>query len=395
MTWLEHHSRSERYASNAEVAARRGEDRLARELYSEAAQAEERALEELGPGKQRTYSITAVSAVALHFKAAQWHEAQVLAYRCLASEQLLKFAWRQLEDLLDSIKIEQAGIGFDSSHILVSVKGGEVVRGGGPMDLIIEKYQKMRSLLYRTTEYMKNLPHRRRGEPNKALQNSYRPWLFQAEPGSYQFAVALQQTRQLDMFDISDMSPKQIVDRLFGILQACAESPGEGLLDAVPDDDYRNTFLKLTRDLAPTGKGFSQLDLRTADSPRAIVLVPNIRYAINDVIRASYPRSPDEEDVVIRGVLRALHLDSDWIEIGTKDDNNLRIDQAGDEVDDRIGPMVNHQVVVYATQIGDKFNFLDIEADEIDAALPSLSTGAISISNRPSENENGFQNPLI
>ena len=88
-------------------------------------------------------------------------------------------------------------------------------------------------------------------------------------------------------------------------------------------------------------------------------------------------------------------MDSDWIEIVTKDDNNLRIDQAGDEVDDRIGPMVNHQVVVYATQIGDKFNFLDIEADEIDAALPSLSTGAVSISNRPSENENGFQNPLI
>ena len=394
MTWLEHHSLSEGYASEAELASRRGEFVRARELYQKAAQFEEQALQELGIDKLRTYSITAISAVSLYFKAAQWDEARILAYRCLASDKLLQFAWRQLEDLLDTIKIEQSGIEFDDSHLLVSLKGGEILPGSGPMDLIIEKYQRMRALLYRTTEYMKQLPHRRRGEPNKLIQNSYRPWLFQATPGSYQFSVAFQETRQLEMFDGDDVSPEQIVDRLFGILQACAESPREGLLVSVPDYDYRNTFLKLTRDLAPTGKGFSQLNIQTASAPYTIAFFPATRYAINDVIRTSRPSAPNAKDVEIRGTLRALHLDSDWIEVTASDNQSLRVDQAGEEVDDRIGPMVNHPVVVYATQIGGKFHFVDIEMDDADGD-PLSQNPDIPVSDRPIRTENGFQNTLL
>ena len=355
---------------------------------------EEQALQELGTDKLRTYSITAISAVSLYFKAAQWDEARILAYRCLASDKLLEFAWRQMEDLLETIKVEESGIEFDGSHMLVSLKGGDILPGSGPMDLIIEKYQKMRALLYRTTEYMKKLPHRRRGEPNRLIQDVYRPWLFQAAPGSYQFSVALQETRQLEMFDGDDVSPKQIIDQLFGILQTCAESPREGLAKSVPDYDYRNTFLKLTRDLAPTGKGFSQLDIRTAKALHAVTLFPSTRYAINDVIRTSRTSEPNGIDVEIRGTLRALHLDSDWIEVATYDNQSLRVDQAGEEVDDRIGPMVNHPVVVYATQMGQRFHFIDIEIDDTDSNLPSLTAG-IPILERLTRTENGFQNPLL
>ena len=58
----------------------------------------------------RTYGITAVSAVALHFKAAQWKQAKNLAHRCLKSGHLPDFATQQIEGLLDSIKAKQAAI---------------------------------------------------------------------------------------------------------------------------------------------------------------------------------------------------------------------------------------------------------------------------------------------
>lgn len=365
MTWLEHHRLSEQHASDAEVARLRGEYARAQELYAIAAKAEERALDEVALDKPRTYGVTSVSAVALRFKAAEFNEAKLLAYRCLASERLPEFASRQIEDLLQSIKSEQAGIVLKDAQLLVSVKGGEIEYGGAPLDLIVKKYQGMRALIYRTAEYMKKLPHRKRGEPDKALKDTYRPWLFHAEPGSYQFNVSLQKTGQLklNMFDDYDIEPSQIFDRLFHIVKACAETPGYGLPNLMPEDDYRGSFLKLTRDMAPTSEGnFTRLDIRMPSEQQPITLMLNTRHAISDVIAASHPPSQGEEEIEICGTLRALHLDSDWIEVAQDNGENIRINRAGDEIDDRIGPMVNHSVVVRVAKSGNSMRFLDIEA---------------------------------
>ena len=124
MTWLEQHRLSERYASDAEVAKLRGEHAQVQELYAIAAQHEESALDAIASEKPRTYGIIAVSAVALHFKAAEFAEAKTLAYRCLASQRLPEFASRQIEDMLQSIMREQANVHLDDAQMLVSLKGG-------------------------------------------------------------------------------------------------------------------------------------------------------------------------------------------------------------------------------------------------------------------------------
>lgn len=368
MTWLEHHRLSERYASDAEVARLRGKHTRAKELSAIAAQHEARALDEVAPDKPRTYGITAVSAVALRFKAAEFNEAKLLAYRCLASERLPEFASRQLEDLLQSIKREQTGVPLDDTQMLVSLKGGAILYGGAPLELVVEKSQKMRSLIYRTAEYLKKVPHRRRGGPNKEIKDAYRPWIFQTEPGSYQFTVSVQKVRQLkmDIFDTDEIYPERIVGQLFHVLQACSESPQEGLSELIPQDDYRITFLKLARDLTPTSGGtdFTRLDIKTASAARALGLNINTRYTINEVIRTSLSPSSGEQETEIQGVLRALHLDNDWIRVVQDDGQNIRINRAGEEVDDRIGPMVNHRVIVRVARSGTSLRFLDIELDE-------------------------------
>lgn len=370
MTWLEHHSKSERLAADAELATHRGESSRAQDLHAQAAQAEERALQDLKPSKSRTLGISAVSAVSLYYKAGQLATDEAVAYRWLTSKQLPEFAGEQLRGLLQSIWSEQvrerAGVGFAPGQVVVSVKGGEIVEGGAPLDLIVAKVQTVQSLFFRTAEFLRGLPHRKRGGPIREVQDSCRPWLFQTAPGSYQFAVAVQEPRQPDFFKKDAPHPKEIVDHFLSILRASIEAPEDELPELVPDADYRGTFLKLTRNLAPTGKGFGQLDIRSASETRTLSLLPSTRAAVSQAIRVGRPTTPAEPEAeqTIRGVLRALHLDEDWIEV-TVGAEHLRVDQVGETVDDVIGPMVNHPVVVQVVRdMRGRLHFRDIEADD-------------------------------
>jgi hypothetical protein len=249
---------------------------------------------------------------------------------------------------------------------LVAVKGGEIVEGGAPLDLIVEKVQTVQALFYRTAELLRGLPHRMRGGPTKDVLETCRPWLFQASPGSYQFAVAVQEPRQPSLFGPSEPRPQAITDQFMRILRASVEDPEVQLPDVVPDANYRNTFLKLTRNLAPTGKRFSQLEVRSAAETRPLSLIPQTREVVGQAIRAAgLAKAPSEGvEQTVRGVLRALHLDKDWIEV-TIDDTHVRINGVGETVDDVIGPMVNHAVVVQVSRPKrGTLRFRDIELDE-------------------------------
>src|SRR2546426_11821232 len=103
MSWPERHRESERFAAEAEAAMRLGDARRAKDLYAQAADAEEAALSSLDGTKARTLGISAVSTVSLRYKAAQYQLAEVTAYRWLASGRLPDFAIGQLKDLLETV----------------------------------------------------------------------------------------------------------------------------------------------------------------------------------------------------------------------------------------------------------------------------------------------------
>src|SRR5205823_420235 len=110
----------------------------------------------------------------------------------------------------------------------------------------------------------------------------------------------------------------------------------------------RGTFLKLTRALAPTGKDFSVLTIRRSSMDSdPITLTEDSRREINTVIRQQFTKSRDtgETPSELRGVLRAVHLDEDWLEV-TVDGQHVRVHDAGETVDDLVGPLVNHEVLV-------------------------------------------------
>jgi len=370
MTWLEHHRESELYAVKAELLLREGNTEEAQKLYLQAATNEIRALDDLEPSKTRTLGISVVSAVSLFYKAFRFTEAESVAYKWMASEYLPGFARDQLRGLLQSIWSEQvrerAGVGFAPGQVIVSVKGGEIVEGGAPLDVIVAKVQTVQSLFYRTAEFLRGLPHRKRGAPSQEIQETCRPWLFQTAPGSYQFAVAVQEPRQRELFPTDVPASKEVADQFLNILRASIEDPDQTLAELVPDVEYQGTFLKLTRNLAPSGRTFDQLDVRSSQETHPITLLPSTRKTVGDAIRRKPSKSlePTEREEELHGILRAVHLDRDWLEV-TVDQRHVRVDEVGETVDDLIGPMVNRRVIVRVIRDShDKYRFRDIESED-------------------------------
>jgi hypothetical protein len=220
--------------------------------------------------------------------------------------------------------------------------------------------------------------HRKHRTPSPDTQRMCRPWLFQAAPRSYQVAVRVQQPAyQMDLFP--EDAPRasliaKVIPTFLEIVQATTDDPEDVLPEVVSDAEYRTTFLKLARNLAPSGKAFGQLEIKStsARNGRAVVMLPGSREAINHVLKKqSAPAGAVSacEREPIRGILRALHLEKDWREITTYGSNGpkaIRVHGAGDEVDDVLGAMVNREVLVdvFVKRGGKRYFLRDIQAAE-------------------------------
>jgi hypothetical protein len=374
MSWIDHHSKSEELDSKAEHERKRGSVEQAILLYRQAAEEECSALRFVAEGKARTYGITAVSAASLWYKARDPKMAEQVAHHALSSGILPAFASQQLRQLLQTIWSDEiranSGVEFTKGEVLVSVSGGEVVLGGAPLDMILQKVKEVRGIFFRTIELLLNVPLRKKGEPSLEIQEQCRPWLFQAPPGSYQFAVRIEKPRQLPMFPTGVPGIEEVTEAFMEIVRASAEESGERLREIVPDEEYRSTFLKMTRNLAPTGKTFGKMEIKVADELMVppVVLTPESRQVINEIIRP--PKKPGDKEEPspeqIHGILRNLHLDSDWLEIamtyGERD--TIRVYETGEIIDDIVGPMVNRRVVVDVARRKRKYIFRDIQLDD-------------------------------
>jgi hypothetical protein len=266
---------------------------------------------------------------------------------------------------------EKAGVRFVTGDVLVSVKGGTVIHGGAPLDLIVQKVEGIQSVLFRTVEMLLNRPFRRRGGPPADLQSMFRPWLFQAPAGSYQFAVRMQEPEQGQLFASDRPKVESITATFFSILRATAGDAEKELVAVVSDAEYRAAFVSLSRNLAPTGRTFESLEISEAGAPAKspITLRSETRDELNAAIRRMRPaRAVTEtgEAMEVGGILRAVHLDEDWLEVATSNQENprVKIDEAGDALDDVVGPMVNRKVIVSTIRRGAKYVYRDIELDE-------------------------------
>lgn len=374
MSWDSHHTHSERLAAEAERASREGDEARANELYLQAAKEEAKALDDVGNNKPRTKGITSVSAVALWYKGQDFRTAETLAHACMAEGGLPEFAQEQLRDLLyllwAAAAAARSGIKFMRGDVLVSVKGGEVIHGGAPLDLILSRVEGIKAVLFRTVEMLMGRTVRTRGGPSNDVQAMFNPWLFQAPAGSYQFAVRMREPEQKDLWDSGRPKVEGVTAKFFDVLRATASGKDEELSEVVPDMGYRGAFLNLARSLAPTGKTFTLLEVRDASRPSEprVTFESGTRQELNRALKIMRPADrvaglgvPEE----VRGVLRGVHLDKDWLEVRPDDAaSSIHITGITELLDDVVGPMVNKRVIVKTLLRNKKHIFQDIELEE-------------------------------
>lgn len=370
MSWINYHTKSEHFAAEAEAAVYQGKVDLSIELYKAAAEAETIALDFIDITKVRTLGISIVSAVSLWYKAHDYKKAQNIAYRWMNSPDLPSFAIEQLQILLQTMWSNdaraEAGVNFSRGDIIVAVKGGQIITGGAPLDLIVRKVEGIQSLYYRAAEFLSNLPLRKHGPACADIQKMYKPWLFQTAPSSYQFVVAIQEPQQKELFVSGTPKGVDISDTFMKILRFAIDDPDKALTSIVPDPEYRGIFLKLARNLAPSGEVFEKLEVRSSLETKPVTFGGDVRQAISETIRRQFPKSlpkGEAKEVVLRGVLRGVHLDKDWLEI-VSDGASILIKEVGEAVDDVVGPMVNHAVIVQAIKNKERYTLIDIQAEE-------------------------------
>ncbi|WP_126219926.1 hypothetical protein [Burkholderia vietnamiensis] len=373
MDWLTLHKESEAFAREAHEALRNGDTPVAKANFRKAAEVEARALECLDVSKVRTRGITAVSAASLWYKADGFNEACALAYQQLGIGGLPDFAIEQLEDLIQSVYTERERAKYDVSFlpgmVSVSVRGGEVLRGAAPLDLIVDRVKTIQSMFFRVVEWLEDRPHRRKGPPPKEVGSIFEPWLLQDVPGSFQFSVAVKATPQLELFEKNHPGAGDIARRFLEVVQTVvSDETGDATAALVPQADYRSTFRKLVRNLTPTDGVFDSIQLRVGGCEESPLINAQSRSKISKVIRYEQPK-PDiaagEREVEVRGVLRALDLNQDWLKVHVEDKGDVMIKGLSQAVDDVIGPMVNKSVLVRAVRPKTgALRFVDIELND-------------------------------
>jgi hypothetical protein len=173
----------------------------------------------------------------------------------------------------------------------------------------------------------------------------------------------VQQPPQADFFK-ETVNPSLVADTFMAILEANIEGDEDSINSVIPDEEYRKAFVKLTRNLAPTGKTYEFTEVRRAEEITPLVLAPETRKTINATLRRLEPVAVDLVADRLIGTLRAVHLDRDWLEVHVNG-RSRKVWGVGDTVDDVIGPMVNHRVTVdvFVDKRG-RFRFRDIELDD-------------------------------
>lgn len=348
---LNDHRRAEELSSQASAAASEGLDAEASELYRQAADYEERALRQVSADQTRTRAVLSVSYVSMLYKAGLLDLAGRTCHRMLAEPDGSPWLVGELRALLDVIEDElairdQVGRTYSSAALTFSMRGGEIGSGSGPLDLILEKGAGLRSLLYRTAEFLGEFPFRIRGAIPRELVDLLEVRIGQPAIGSYRFNVRFTAPLQYDALSEPPVEPSQVTDTLFRFISSLNEGRSSDLVQLVPDDLYRSALLQLVRNLSPSGRRLGEIGLYRGSGSH----VERV-YLTKATLTQAREALPREEDATapwttIRGVLRAVHLDHNWLEIAVSEDDHRRCQTRPEMLDDVVGPMVNQVVEV-------------------------------------------------
>ena len=378
------HAKAQELAISAAIEMRAGRRRIALERYAEAAEFEQEALRCIPTSKPRTWGILAVSAASLLYKAKKHGEVERLLHSFLARDDIAHFARQQLKELLEVVLDEQslpAGFDYSGQEIMFSLRGQGIGHGTAPFDLVLQKGAELKNLVNRFAELSGEFPFRRSGPPPREVSEFVQTRATQPTAGSYRFSIRLAEPPQTELFKLPRMQAADVCDKLFTFTEVAGSGrphARDELRSMVPNASYRHAVLRLLRNVLPVKGDLSEIEIARVspdgegNEPQQLERIHLSRTMRSNIVATlEADQEPNLSEIPVeefRGVLRALHLDKNWLEIALPSRKHQRCMTDGRVLDDVVGPMVNRKVVVQTQPYLKKdqrcFQVLDIELDD-------------------------------
>lgn len=261
MTIMESHHYAMELADKADRERRLGRTNEAKQYFEEAFRCESEAAMKLKDrlGIEPTRSILFRSAASLAIETGELREAEkMIAYGLTGSppEEIVE----ELRDLLDRVYFERhmqlRGVSLDPNEMQLAIWGPDVGLGFARSREFRERVEKIETLSIRTLERKLDKPFRQSGGPTKEISELL--GVYVSVPRAASFAVTIRlavMQRYLPGFDIGE----EVVSEMFDCLELLNNRETKLLQQRIPDENYYNNFVSITRQMAPDGKRVSHV----------------------------------------------------------------------------------------------------------------------------------------
>lgn len=378
---LERHEDAERQMALGDRALAEGRPSDAERHYSRAAEAEREAFRLIPKGRPRTRGVTAISTVSLFRQAGARFDAVIAAHEFLALRDLPDWARADLEELVEDLQAETRAAREERtlghSWFEWRLTGGKVGTGVAPIDVIARKIGQIESAAVRVYEMLAGLTLRRQGQPTPAVRDRLQLLMSQPAAGSFRFrlrfSVPAGQTEMFAEETLRPVAPEAVSDRFFEVLEAVVEDDASRLASAVPEEEYREAFLRLVKAIVPDGQSIEAIEVVRGEGERrqTTVLRPGSSKRIEERLRALRPPAPQQQGrVTIVDTLRGLHLNKRWIVLGAGDNERKVYVGKAMVLEDLIEGLVDHLVKVTGHTRGGPWGTIQVVMEELVEAGP-------------------------
>lgn len=251
-------------AEEAFLLKEAGNSEDAKALFVKALEIEERAAFMLPPQKdsEPSRSIIFRSAASLALNSGDREKADWLVANGLAGYPPIEIS-EELKILYEEINFQRhlsaKGIVLSDKNWLMTIYGNATSYGKASADLLLTRVDKLSALYYRTVERLLKLPYRTNGSIRKELKDKYGLYIDAFAPASFGIAFHVgKPTNQLEfgfseVYTEESINPEDVVDEVMTCIQMFEMSQPEELKKHIPDENYYENFVGLTKLIAPDG----------------------------------------------------------------------------------------------------------------------------------------------
>jgi hypothetical protein len=349
-----------------------GDEDAAARVYANAGREEVQAFDHTPADRRKTRGMLAISAVGLLRRGKALDEAIHQAHAFLARYDLPDFAQQNLDTLLDDMRTElaeqRAGWIQAADQFEWVLRGPRVGSGIARSATVGTTIDRISRFGVRVIEFLRGVPVRKTGQPDRLIQQSFDLMMTEPAPGSFRFGLRFSvPTGQLELFPNRDPIAPEAVGGAFAEIVAAAQTPDPlQLEELVPDPGYRDAFLRLVRILAPDGKELSRVEIRHVGTvSMTTVLTRATRRVVTERLRAGKPSNAEVVSLV--GALREVDLErnSFLLSIPGEPRRTCRIGQ-GIVLLDVADALLDHRVSVTGRAVGRQFVVTDVVEAETD-----------------------------